>query len=164
MMWITPITNRTRKDVERAKALNDKISEFGWSRLTIDEQEEWARGLIGCLKCEDLNRIEQNSAYLSQVLYSYGYGFNDLVAHPDWQATDFPYSAEMERIRSNVQGLISAYYEQMVSLPSSLENPTHEVINDLESVIMLIKQMIGSMEQGFRYCGTFACGQEVVLP
>lgn len=108
--WIEPIWQRTQADVDYALRLNNKIARNGWSSLTPQEQSDWAAGLIGCLNYWDLNRIEMDSEFLSNLLYQYGYGFGEISAKTDWTMTDFPYSAEMERIRSNVQALIDVYH------------------------------------------------------
>jgi len=161
--WIEPVWQRTQADVDYAAQLNNKIARNGWSSLTPQEQVDWAAGLIGCLNYWDLNRIEMDSEFLSDLLYQYGYGFGGMPVKTDWDMTDFPHSAEMERIRSNVQTLIGVYYSQEVSLPATLEKPDYQTINDLENVLKLMKEMIHRMEQSFRYSGTFSSGQGVAL-
>jgi hypothetical protein len=44
-----------------------------------------------------------------------------------------------------------------------LEKPDHRVINNLESILKLMKEMVHRMELGFRYSGTFHSGQEVAF-
>lgn len=158
--WIEPVWQRTQADVDYALHLNNKIARNGWSSLTPQEQSDWAAGLIGCLNYWDLNRIEMDSEFLSNLLYQYGYGFGGISAKTDWAMTDFPYSAEMERIRTNVQTLIDVYHEQGVPLPETLQNLDWRKLNDLENVLKLMKEMIHRMEQSFRYSGTFFCGQD----
>ena len=158
--WIEPVWQRTQADVDYALRLNNKIARNGWSSLTPQEQSDWAAGLIGCLNYWDLNRIEMNSEFLSNLLYQYGYGSGGLPVKTDWDMTDFPHSAEMERIRTNVQTLIDIYYEQDVPLPETLQNLDWRKLNDLENVLKLMKEMIHRMEQSFRYSGTFTCGED----
>ena len=161
--WIEPVWQRTQADVDYAAQLNNKIAKTGWSSLSPQEQTDWVTGLIGSLNYWDLNRIEIDTEFLSDLLYQYGYGFGGLQVKADWNMTDFPYLAEMERIRSNVRALIDVYYPQEIPLPATLEKPNHQTINDLENNLKLMKEMIHRMEQSFRYCGTFSCGQEVVF-
>jgi len=158
--WIEPVWQRTQADIDYALRLNNKIARNGWSSLTPQEQSDWAAGLIGCLNYWDLNRIEMDSEFLSNLLYQYGYGFGGLPVKTDWDMTDFPHSAEMERIRTNVQTLIDVYYEQDVPLPETLQNLDWRKLNDLENVLKLMKEMIHRMEQSFRYSGTFTCGED----
>ena len=68
--WIEPIVDRNAQDLR--------------------EQNERAY-----LNYFDLNRIEQDTEYLADMLNEYGY--NQTITHKtDWIMSDFPYSAEME--------------------------------------------------------------------
>ena len=135
--WIEPITDRNETDL-RLKTERAYLNYF------------------------DLNRIEQDTEYLAVVLNGYGYGqLRDYFKA--WQMTDFPYSAEMERIRLNIQKIIEGYYTQEVDLPVSLEGLDWVKLNAVEMNLKLIKEMIGRMEQSFRYSGTFFSGQAVVF-
>ena len=160
--WIEPIWQRTQADVDYARYLNNKITRSGWASLTAEEQAAWAAGQIGCLNYWDLNRIEINTEYLSNYLNNYMY-CQEITCKTDWDMTDFPASAEMERIRSNIQILIDAFYPQVVALPVSLEQPNYQTVNAVENVLKLIKEMIHRMEDSFRKVGTFVSGQAVTL-
>lgn len=162
--WIAPIWIRTEQDVERAKYLNRLISQKGFDALSESDKAEWTRGLVACLNYYDLNRIEKDSKWLSLELYKAGYGFFNLKHKTGWTMKDFPYSEHMERIRSNVQVLLNWYHEQGVDLPVSLENPNFAMINDLEHILQLMKEMIARMKFAYRYAGTFFSGQDLVLP
>lgn len=79
--------------------------------------------------------------------------------------TDFPYKSELDRIRSNIEKLIDAYYELEGS--PAMEFTTSlswEDANSLEKNLKNLKIILDRMINGFRYCGTFACGQELILP
>ncbi len=160
--WIEPVWLRAQADVDYAGQLNNKIKRTGWNSLTRAEQTDWTTGLIGCLNYWDLNRIEQDTKYLSDLLSGYGYN-QDLAFKMDWLMTDFPYALEMERIRSNIQALIDSYHAQSVLLPPTLEKPTYRTINDIENNLKQMKEMIQRMASGFRYSGTFQSGQEVAF-
>lgn len=160
--WIEPVWQRTNSDVDYAVQLSDKISNTGWSSLTSKEQADWAAGLIGCLNHWDLNRIEQDTKYLSDLLNGYGYNQN-LTCKTDWLMTDFPYAMEMERIRSNIKVLTHSYHAQDAALPVTLERSDFKVINNLENILKLMKEMVHRMELSFRYSGVFHSGQEVAF-
>ena len=133
-MWITPIIDRQISDIQN---MTQK----------------------GHLNAEDLNRIEGNTQYLSDVLDEYGY--NQSFSHKtDWLMGDFPYSAEMERVRTNVLELLEVYHEQDTPLPETLEKLDWKKLNALENNLKLMYEMIGRMEESFRYCGTFNSGQD----
>lgn len=163
MSWIEPIWQRTKADVDYATFLRDKIANQGWDALSEQEQTDWNNGPIACLDYWDLNRIEQNTQYLADLLY--GYGYTCIIStKPDWVEGDIQTAGEMERIRQNVDKLIDAFHAQSVVLPGTLNYPDHLKINDIENILRLMKEMIGRMVDGFRYCGTFHCGQEMILP
>lgn len=142
--WIEPVVDRILQDL---KEMNSRAYLNYW----------------------DLNRIEHDTEYLADILN--GYGYNQSLAHKtDWLMSDFPYSAEMERVRSNIQTLIDGYHAQEVELPETLGyDPTTkkhldwQKLNAVEQNLKLMKEMIGRMEQSFRYCGTFYSGQEVLF-
>lgn len=161
--WIPPIWQRTQADVNYVLRLNEQIARSGWSSLTEEEKNDWAVGLIGCLNFWDLNRIEINTDVLLSILYGYGYGLGQLDIKTDWIMEDFPYAAELERVRGNVQHLIDIYYEQEVPLPVTLEKPDYIMINSVERVLQLMYEMIDRMVDAFVYSGEITCGQGVTL-
>ena len=133
-MWIRPITDRTQADI------GGKTSK-------------------AYLNSSDLNRIEQDTEYLSDVLDEYGYN-QSLTHKTDWLMNDFPYSVEMERVRTNVLELLEVYHEQEAPLPETLEKLDWKKLNAVERNLKLMYEMIGRMEQSFRYCGTMSSGQD----
>lgn len=161
--WIDPIWWRTKEDEKRATKLRNKVKEVKIRGLTPDEQLEWMAGLLACLNPQDRNRIEYDTKWLYERLYQAGYGFGPKNHKTDWAEKDYPYAEEMERIRSNVQGLIDTYYPQGAALPESIERPTCEDINAVERILYEMKGMIELMEQSYTYCGVPYCGQGVSL-
>lgn len=160
--WTEPVWNRTQADVAYAIGLNNKINRVGWEGLTPQEQESWTAGLLGCLNTGDLSRIEQNTAFLSAMLNERYYR-QEISSKNTWAIQDLPTSAEMERIRGNIQILIEAYNPVEIPLPASLEKPDYRTINTVERVLKLMKDMISRMEKEYRYSGAFAAGQDIVL-
>lgn len=135
--WIEPIVDRNAQDLR--------------------EQNERAY-----LNYFDLNRIEQDTEYLHDVLLAYGYS-QQVVCKTDWVMADFPYITEIERTRSNILNLLNGYYTQETELPTSLTELTWRKLNAVEKNLKLMYEMIIRMEQSFRRCGTFHAGQGVVF-
>lgn len=160
--WIEPIWQRTQQDVNYAKYLNDKIAKTGWNSLTVDERTKWTSGLIGSLNAIDLNRIEQDTQYLSDLLNSYAY-MQSISCKTDWAMSSLPYDVEIERLRSNIEILLDAFHEQEIALPIDLDSLNYVKLNAVENNLKLMKEMIHRMEDSFRYSGTFNSGQEVAL-
>ena len=135
--WIEPIVDRNAQDLR--------------------EQNERAY-----LNYFDLNRIEQDTEYLHDVLLAYGYS-QQVVCKTDWVMADFPYITEIERTRSNILNLLNGYYTQETELPTSLTELTWQKLNAVEQNLKLMYEMIGRMEESFKRCGTFHAGQGVVF-
>ncbi len=135
--WIEPIVDRNAQDLR--------------------EQNERAY-----LNYFDLNRIEQDTEYLHDVLLAYGYS-QQVVCKTDWVMADLPYIAEIERTRSNILNLLNGYYTQETELPTSLAGLTWRKLNAVEQNLKLMYEMIGRMEESFKRCGTFHAGQGVVF-
>lgn len=105
----------------------------------------------------DLNRVEEWCEYLSNLLNGYNYQ-NVVNVKTDWNMYDMPTSSELERIRSNVQTLKSAYFS-FTSLPENLEYMDIHKANDIEKILDEIDKIITNMERRFIYCGVANLGQ-----
>ena len=111
------------------------------------------------LNAEDLNRIEDNCAYLAGRLRAAGY-LAELETKTDWTMADIPYREEIDRIRRNVDTLQVIFY----SLPEWREivyNNTmdFEQMNAMEWDLHLLDVWLSRMMAVYRYCGTFYCGE-----
>ena len=139
MAWITPIIDRVLSDV------SNKTSK-------------------GYINAVDLNRIENTCSYLADQLNSYGYSVS-ITVKTDWTMEDFPYPSEIDRIRDNVNALITAYYKLQGSPDIRyVDTINYEDANSLEQNIKNIDTLLQNMISGFRYSGTFFSGQEVIFP
>lgn len=161
--WIEPIWQRTQADVDKVTHLLNKISTVGWDNLTTEERSTWSISLIGCLNYWDLNRIEQNTKYLTDYLLDYGYSTGNKQFKVSWELGEHLTYDALERIRTNGVRLVDGYYPVAVTVPATLSPPTFKNINDIEHVLKLLKEMIHRMEQSFRYSGTLYCGQGVAF-
>ena len=163
MPWITPIYDRKQSDVDLLKTLKNKINQLYWESLTVLEKENWFIGK-GAIKYTDLNRIENNSLYLKEQLEQYGY-LATVDVKLDWEMTDFLKLEDINRIKQNVINLIDGYYSlpwsPVISLvPTTLD---FEQVNEIEKMLFDLDYILNNMIDGFRYCGTFVCGQEIVI-
>ncbi len=85
------------------------------------------------------------------------------ITKTNWVMVDFPYILMMEKVRANVQKIVSGYYAQPAQIPLSIEILTWQKLNDIEKALLETKEMISKMEESYRYAGTFYVGQEVIL-
>lgn len=118
--------------------------------------------LKGCLNLLDLNRIEDNIAYLAEKMESYSYSPN--IHGKQWGRADMPNQNDMERIIENVRALISAFYtpNNPPALPTTMVS--YADINAIEKNLYLIKQMLDVMQSSFKAVGTITCGSTMFLP
>ena len=171
MVWIDPIFDRTLDDVNLIKELNDKINTKGWSGLTALQRDKWLMGgavasigVRGALNYVDLNRVEGNCVYLQERLQSYGY-MASVNVKLDWTVEDFFRLADLNRIKQNVLNLAEVYYTlpttpTITLLPLTLN---YTQLNDIEKFIFDLNVILERMIDSFIYCGTFNCGQEIII-
>jgi len=143
MSWELPIYDRTIEDVEFAKNNQENLESFK-----------------GALNVSDLNRIENNTVYLYNILIEQGYTVS-ITEYSGWKMEDIFYPTDIDRIRQNVINLVDSY--------SKLEStPTIELgnyylgiidINDIENVLYDVNLLLESMIASFRHCGSAISGQ-----
>ena len=118
--------------------------------------------LKGCFNLLDLNRIEDNIAFLAENLESFSYTPN--IRGKQWNRVDMPNQNDMSRIIENIRSLISAFYSpnNPPSLPTTMLS--YEDINAIEETLHLIKQMLDCMQTSFKKVGTIKSGTRSLLP
>lgn len=145
--WIAPVYDRTEEDVEYAKAYNKSPSESAASEYK------------GALNASDLNRIEGNCAYLSELLHGCGYT-SHVTVKTDWVMTDFPTLTEFTRIRDNITELMRAYAQAEDMPDMRTDSRTDYVeINNMEFDLYRINEMIANMKAIYIYSGELYGGE-----
>lgn len=150
--WSNPVYDRTQADVDYAKS---QIRYFKQNGGITD-----GKNLKGCLNTDDLNRIEFNTEFLSDLLTTLYY-FNTINKHSDiWYMGSVPDVNHINRIIDNVSKLQLAYFTPNNS-PDLPDNLIHyEEVNNIEECLYLLKVMIDNMVSSFRQCGTITCGED----
>ncbi|MDU7339015.1 MAG: hypothetical protein E7L17_12980 [Clostridium sp.] len=130
MAWITPIYDRAQSDID------NKTSK-------------------GYYNASDLNRIEQNSAYLAGV-------FGVTISTRAWSRTDFPTPGEFERILSNLNTLQAAYFVYQTT-PSTPQNPVNEFhkANNIEQILHDLYALYEDNKRAIMYAGEPYAGQMI---
>lgn len=141
------ITNRTLADVERVKELSGK----GWNNLTEDERAEWLGGMKGAYNYTDLNRVESTVQMLGNAL---GLG---LMVKTNWNVSDNPTKADIDRYLGNISALKSAIKVQVNThdVPKNLNGMTHETANQIEQILVDLMSYIDTWCK----CGEIFCGE-----
>ena len=145
--WIEPVFDRTEEDVSLAKAYNKSPS-----GSSVTEYK-------GALNASDLNRIEGNCEYLSELLHSCGYP-SHVTVKTDWSMTDFPTLTEFTRVRDNITELLNAYAQAQDMPEMRADDRTDYVeINNMEFDLYRINEMIADMKAIYMYSGELYGGE-----
>ena len=118
--------------------------------------------LKGCLNLSDITRIEDDIAYLSNLLV--GYHFPIAINSKEWTTAGLPNANDMKRIGNNIRSLFSGFYTPNNALPMSEVMLSHQDINAIEYNLYLIKQWVDAMLSAFIKSGTYKCGATNRLP
>ena len=158
MRWIVPVVDRTLRDVQDALAQIE-----AWRTQVANGQTPTVTELKGCLNATDLNRIESNTRYISELLRRYGFQAN-VITKIDWTDESLPNTVDVNRIIDNIKEIRNKYYEPagMPSLPQTMVNFSD--INAIEQSLLLFREMLLGMVRAFRRSGTFRCGGDLRLP
>ena len=118
--------------------------------------------LKGCLNLSDITRIEDDIAYLSNLLISYR--FPIAINSKEWTTAGLPTANDMKRIGNNIRSLFNGFYtpsgaSQIPDVMLSYEN-----INAIEYNLHLLKQLVDAMLSAFIQSGTYKCGATNRLP
>ena len=157
-MWIEPIIDRTEADLAEATLILDTIRENGYDSLTTEQQTAFLNGFKACLTYQTLNRIENNMDYLRTALNELGYNISAFTTKTDWGRTDLPTQVEADKILNNANNMVSNTYPVEITLPTSLQYPTYENINVIESLHLIMYNRLVKIQNSYTYCGTTYCG------
>lgn len=118
--------------------------------------------LKGCLNVFDINRIEENIAYLTERLSELGYPQSTHTRR--WIDSGMPTENDIQRILQNVRSLISDFYQHrdMSTTPQTMLS--YEDINAVEKNLHLLKVLLDCMVNSFRKSNTFKSGTTTFLP
>lgn len=118
--------------------------------------------LKGCLNVSDINRIEENIAFLSEKMTEYSYP--NRIITKRWRKEDLPNENEIQRIIGNVWSLVESFYQSSDAPPIPTTMLSYDDINSLERNIDLIKYLIDCMVNSFKKVGKCKSGSTMCLP
>ena len=81
-----------------------------------------------------------------------------MVIKKDWAISDLPNDNDMERIRSNVNAIKTAFHAY-TDVPENLNYMTIEKANAIEKILNEIDFLSKNMISCFRYSNTFNAGE-----
>ena len=98
MSWIEPIFDRTSDDVLKVQTYDT----IGFKYLSDEQKSEWMNGLKGALNFKDLNRIENNMEFLTNL-----YEIENMNFKTNWSYIDIPSRLDFQRIVDNLKVLVN---------------------------------------------------------
>lgn len=125
-----------------------------FDRTQTDIEQKTSKGYYNYT---DLNRIETWCEYLANLLNSYSYPVS-ITIKKNWNMSDLPNVNDMERIRSNVNAIKTAFHAY-TDVPENLNYMTIEKANDIEKILSEIDFLTKNMISSFRYSNTFNSGE-----
>ena len=140
MSWIAPIFDRTTADISNRTAR-------------------------AFLNVADIRRIEGNIAWLTNELQRFGVSV-PTTSITGWTVNDVPTTADIQRIRANIDLLAARYYRpvgfrNMAGI--SLTNLNFTSVNMIEENLFLLRRLLDGMITSFRQA-SFKSGQRLFLP
>lgn len=147
---------------------NDKLVLQGDGRAYVENDALVVKigvvyDLKGCLNQLDIDRIEENIAYLSEKLTSLDYPSNIIIIKR-WGKDNLPNEQDIQRIIDNVKSLITSFYQPSGVPILPITMLSYNDINSIERNIDLIKYLLDCMVNSFKKTGVYKSGARMVLP
>lgn len=118
--------------------------------------------LKGCLNLSDITRIEDNIAYLSDILTRYRYPI--ATNSKEWVSTSLPNADDMKRIAANIRSIFAGYYTPSDASVVPDTMLSYQDVNAIERNLYLLKEILNVMQSLFIKAGTYKCGATNRLP
>ncbi len=138
--WEKAVTDRSQNDVDHVLELLKK----GWKNFSQNEKREWMSGMKGALNQSDMQRIQNNTKLLSDVL-ELELMIKEVPVHP---TEDFFIS-----VIKNTEAIRSAYVIHK-NTPKTPKTPinTYQKLNDIEKILDDVHSIL--LNNFNFYCGT----------
>ncbi len=113
---------------------------------------------------QDLNRVEQNTQIVADLLESAGYKPELEPIKTDRDESGYEFSDSLSRVERNIDSLAKALFE-----PPGYQQPkewapgmahNYDDVNRLERNLELLNEWGGLVIANFKRCGTFTCGED----
>lgn len=113
---------------------------------------------------DDLNRVEADTQYIASVAEQLGYAvvLEDVVTDRDQRSIEF--AASLSRVERNIAAIANGFlappgYQQPRTWTSLMVFDYRDATR-LERNLQLLHDWLVKVADSFRYCGTFACGED----
>ena len=118
--------------------------------------------LKGCLNLSDITRIEDNVAYISDILVKYRYSIDS--NSKKWDRDSLPASQDFKRIVANIRSIFNRFATPSNSATMPETMLSYQDINAIEQNLYLLKQLLDAVEASFIKSGAYKSGATNRLP
>ncbi|MGI6071374.1 MAG: hypothetical protein ACOYBE_13285 [Blautia sp.] len=118
---------------------------------------------------DDLNRIENNTLEVINFLRSIQFDAPDVVAVTDRDIQDVEFLSSINRVESNIEDTRKSFLAPNALGIQPAKTWTvgrrfdYRDANRLENNLKLMRRYAQLAKENIVYCGTFACGEEVLI-
>jgi len=165
MAWQNPIIDRTLSDVQELLAKLSLVNTLGWGNLSAEQKADWLLDHKGAFNSSDNDRLVVNILYLNDLLIN-GFGIDaNIESMEDGMGKDEYYTlAKFDIIRGNITKMVNASYKYATTPNVNFSTTVNfQIMNDLEKILLDLKEILEKIPLGFIYCGSFSCGQNTIL-
>lgn len=148
------IFDRTIEDVNNAIKIRAEKVQNG-VELSQEDIETLERGTI---TLNTLNRIEEKQDALKSELNGIGY-WNTPMLNKHWTKNDIFDETDFQRIVNNLEILKKSFFVYSTTPRTPTAKYYFENINAAEKILSDIELMISDVENHYKICGTFECGE-----
>lgn len=129
-----------------------------YDRNSLDIQNRTKKAFFNY---SDMNRLETNAKYLSDLLSEIGYSLTYTVTKT-WTLQDIPKFSELEKIRKYVEDVIGIIplNDNTIVFPNTLNKMDYVVLNNLEKAMYVLTANIKSIKTAYKYSGEIYSGEE----
>ena len=151
------IFDRTAETVKEALRIREEKVKTN-QELTAEEIEILNRGF---LTTTTLNRIEAKQRELKEMFNLAGY-WNLIVTNKEWIYSEIFDAPNFQRILSNLTALKEAFFQYVDTPQTPSVSYNFDVVNNIEKILYDLEQIYIDMQNKYRECGTFECGEESI--
>lgn len=150
------IWDRTNADVERVKALSERIQT---GAATQGEIAEWFTNPKGAYNASDMNRVAWAEYFIEQLSKHYGFDIS-VVAKRDWVYADIPTpSTEGDYIDDITTIRVLPHDPNTPNAPTTLEHLGYQTANDIEKILRDVQLTMTRSKLSWFASGEIACGE-----
>ena len=129
-----------------------------YDRNSLDIQNRTRKAFFNY---SDMNRLETNAKYLSDLLAEIGYSLPYTITKT-WTLQDIPKFSELEKIRKYIADVIEIIplNDNTIVFPNTLNKMDYVVLNNLEKAMYVLTANIKSIKTAYKYSGEIYSGEE----